>query len=87
MYQRPYNHQAQLKPCLNCGEQVEREFRYCWNCGKKIGKQADSYKIDMKNVITSVSEIKRENSNRTPQFTIVEDSMIEKAIRSLIVKP
>ncbi|MGA9997027.1 MAG: hypothetical protein WBP93_16540 [Pyrinomonadaceae bacterium] len=37
MSQTPSTSQPRLKPCLNCGEQIERDSASCWNCGAKRG--------------------------------------------------
>ncbi|MGB9178931.1 MAG: hypothetical protein WCB68_06735, partial [Pyrinomonadaceae bacterium] len=37
MPQIPSTSQPRLKPCLNCGEQIERDSASCWNCGAKRG--------------------------------------------------
>ena len=43
MIQRPWNPQSRLKPCLNCGEQIERTSKYCWNCGGNKGGKTVEY--------------------------------------------
>src|SRR6267143_2902877 len=37
MPQASYTSQPRLKPCLNCGEQIERDSACCWKCGAKRG--------------------------------------------------
>jgi len=40
------NSDSRLRPCLNCGEQTNRAFNYCWKCGSKRGAVKSNSNIE-----------------------------------------
>jgi hypothetical protein len=76
------NSDSRLRPCLNCGEQTDRDFNYCWKCGAKRGAVKSNSNIE--HVTSESKKINSSSESNSSKSFIIRVSEI---VLGIIVAP
>jgi DNA-directed RNA polymerase subunit RPC12/RpoP len=63
--------QPKLKPCLNCGQEIDSKYNHCWKCGERISSQAETSSPDSSKEDTfaeKYARVLKDNAAKNPSL-------------------